>query len=131
MQKHNFVCRVQLDRGDEYWKCQSPRASSAKIPDATQSSVTGLQWFKIYEDGLTPSTQAWAVDRLIQNKGKVSFTIPPCIVSGQYLLRHEIIGASPSACPALRLPRGRARPHSRPHIVLAWRGVAWEIPEYM
>ena len=67
----------------------------AKVNNATQESVTGLKWFKIYEDGLTPSTQAWAVDRLIQNKGKVSFTIPPCIVSGQYLLRHELIGASP------------------------------------
>ncbi|RDX48510.1 hypothetical protein OH76DRAFT_658319 [Lentinus brumalis] len=63
----------------------------AKIPDATQSDVTGLQWFKIYEDGLTPSDQSWAVDRLIANKGKVSFTIPSCIESGQYLLRHEVI----------------------------------------
>ncbi|EJF60005.1 glycoside hydrolase family 61 protein [Dichomitus squalens LYAD-421 SS1] len=63
----------------------------AKVPDATQSTVTGLQWFKIYEDGLTASTGQWAVDRLIANKGKVSFTIPSCIESGQYLLRHEII----------------------------------------
>ena len=54
--------------------------------------MTGLQWFKIHEDGLTPSDQTWAVDRLIANKGKVSFTIPSCIQSGQYLLRHEIIG---------------------------------------
>ncbi|KAI0682468.1 glycoside hydrolase family 61 protein [Cerioporus squamosus] len=63
----------------------------AKIPDATQSSVTGLQWFKIHQDGLTASDQTWGVDRLIKNKGKVSFTIPSCIASGQYLLRHEII----------------------------------------
>ena len=53
--------------------------------------MTGLQWFKIYEDGLDPSTQTWAVDTLIANKGKVSFTIPSCIEPGQYLLRHEII----------------------------------------
>ncbi|TBU22682.1 glycoside hydrolase family 61 protein [Dichomitus squalens] len=63
----------------------------AKIPDATQSTVTGLQWFKIYEDGLTVSDGTWAVDRLVANKGKVSFQIPSCIASGQYLLRHEII----------------------------------------
>lgn len=62
------------------------------MPNATQTTVTGLQWFKIYEDGLTPSTQAWAVDRLIANKGKVTFQIPSCIQPGQYLLRHEIIG---------------------------------------
>ena len=53
--------------------------------------MTGLQWFKIHEDGLTPSDQTWAVDRLIANKGKVSFTIPSCIPAGQYLLRAEII----------------------------------------
>ena len=64
------------------------------MPDATQTDVTGLKWFKIYEDGLTVSTAQWAVDRLIANKGKVSFAIPACIESGQYLLRHEIIGAS-------------------------------------
>ena len=66
---------------------------SAKIPDATQSDVTGLRWFKIHEDGLTVSTAQWAVDRMIANAGKVTFTIPACIESGQYLLRHEIIGA--------------------------------------
>lgn len=65
--------------------------TSAKIPDATQSDVTGLEWFKIYEDGLDASSQTWAVDTLIANAGKVSFTIPSCIEPGQYLLRHEII----------------------------------------
>lgn len=37
------------------------------------------------------SSQKWGVDRLIANKGKVTFTIPSCIPAGQYLLRHEII----------------------------------------
>lgn len=65
---------------------------SAKIPDATQSGVTGLKWFKIYEDGLNPADQSWGVDRMVANKGKVTFTIPNCIEAGQYLLRHELIG---------------------------------------
>ena len=65
---------------------------SAKIPDATQSDVTGPQWFKIYEDGLNPADQSWGVDRMIANKGKVTFSIPECIEPGQYLLRHELIG---------------------------------------
>ncbi|TFK33096.1 glycoside hydrolase [Crucibulum laeve] len=63
----------------------------AKVNNATQTSVTGLKWFKIYEDGLTASDQSWGVDRLIANKGKVTFKIPSCIPAGQYLLRHEII----------------------------------------
>ena len=65
---------------------------SARIPNAQQSDVTGLQWFKIYEDGLIAANQSWGVDRMIANKGKVTFTIPPCIAAGQYLLRHEMIG---------------------------------------
>ncbi|KAG6816041.1 hypothetical protein H0H87_009107 [Tephrocybe sp. NHM501043] len=65
----------------------------AKVPSATQSSVTGLQWFKIYHDGLDSSGK-WGVDRLISNQGKVTFTIPSCIAAGQYLLRVELIGAN-------------------------------------
>ncbi|KAF9533056.1 glycoside hydrolase [Crepidotus variabilis] len=62
----------------------------AKVPDATQTTVTGLKWFKIYQDGLDSSGK-WGVDRLITNKGKVSFKIPSCIAAGQYLLRVELI----------------------------------------
>ncbi|KAF9454867.1 lytic polysaccharide monooxygenase, partial [Macrolepiota fuliginosa MF-IS2] len=61
----------------------------AQVPNALQSSVTGLKWFKIYEDGL--SGGSWGVDRFIANKGKVTFKIPSCIPAGQYLLRAEII----------------------------------------
>lgn len=64
----------------------------ASIPSATQTSVTGLKWFKIYQDGYNPSTGKWGVDTLISNAGKVSFAIPSCIAAGQYLLRVELIG---------------------------------------
>ncbi|KAF7770773.1 CAZyme family AA9 [Agaricus bisporus var. burnettii] len=64
-------------------------AYMAKIPDALQSDVTGLRWFKVYHDGL--SNGVWGVDRLISNDGKVTFTVPQCIASGQYLLRVELI----------------------------------------
>ncbi|KIJ64532.1 carbohydrate-binding module family 1 protein [Hydnomerulius pinastri MD-312] len=62
----------------------------AQVNNATQTDVTGLQWFKIWEDGID-SSQKWGVDRLIANKGKVTFTIPSCIPAGQYLLRMELI----------------------------------------
>ncbi|KAJ7039343.1 glycosyl hydrolase family 61-domain-containing protein [Mycena alexandri] len=48
----------------------------AQIPNAQQSDVTGLKWFKIYEDGLIAANQSWG--------RKVTFTIPPCIAAGQY-----------------------------------------------
>ncbi|CAE6530259.1 unnamed protein product [Rhizoctonia solani] len=62
----------------------------AKVPDATQETVTGLQWFKIAEDGLD-SNGEWAVTRLYNNGGKASAVIPKCIPSGNYFLRAEII----------------------------------------
>ena len=63
----------------------------AKVPDATQETVTGLQWFKIAEDGMD-ANGVWGVNRLITNKGKATAVIPKCIPSGNYLLRAEIIG---------------------------------------
>jgi len=63
----------------------------AQVPNATQSTFTGLKWFKIWEDGLVVSSQTWGVDRMIANAGKVTFQIPSCIPAGQYLMRHELI----------------------------------------
>ncbi|KAL1619644.1 hypothetical protein SLS54_006581 [Diplodia seriata] len=63
----------------------------AKVPDATAEDVTGLSWFKIYADGLDGSSGTWAVDKLVDNAGKVSFTMPTCIPDGNYLLRVELI----------------------------------------
>ena len=64
----------------------------AAVPDATQPTVTGLKWFKVWQDGYNSETHQWASDRLFLNKGNATFTIPSCIASGQYLLRAEAIG---------------------------------------
>ncbi|KAH8813896.1 glycoside hydrolase [Flagelloscypha sp. PMI_526] len=63
----------------------------AKVDSALTTTVTGLKWFKIYHDGLEPTSQVWGVDKMIAAKGQVTFTIPKCIASGQYLMRHELI----------------------------------------
>ncbi|KAG8796854.1 hypothetical protein FRC16_009456, partial [Serendipita sp. 398] len=62
----------------------------AKVPSALQTTVTGLQWFKIYEDGLH-SDGTWAVDTMIANQGKVNFQLPVCVPSGEYFMRVELI----------------------------------------
>ncbi|RPA94404.1 hypothetical protein L873DRAFT_1830346 [Choiromyces venosus 120613-1] len=62
----------------------------AKVDNALTTTVMGLKWFKIYEDGLD-SSGIWAVTRRVNNKGKVAVKIPSCIPSGNYLLRAEII----------------------------------------
>ncbi|KAI0697879.1 glycoside hydrolase family 61 protein G [Cytidiella melzeri] len=66
-------------------------AYMAAIPSATQTNVTGLKWFKIWQDGLTASPRQWGSDRLFINQGNATFTIPSCIPAGQYLVRAEAI----------------------------------------
>ncbi|KAK0244233.1 glycosyl hydrolase family 61-domain-containing protein [Armillaria nabsnona] len=66
----------------------------ASIPDATQSDVTGLKWFKIFEDGYSSVTHQWGSDHLYLNGGNATFTIPSCLPSGNYLLRAEYINLS-------------------------------------
>ncbi|KAH9882631.1 hypothetical protein J1614_000867 [Plenodomus biglobosus] len=61
----------------------------AKVDNALTTQVTGLKWFKIYEDGLDAKGE-WAVTRLY-NRKLVDFVLPTCIPSGQYLLRAEIV----------------------------------------
>ncbi|PIL22355.1 hypothetical protein GSI_15043 [Ganoderma sinense ZZ0214-1] len=63
----------------------------AAVPDATQTDVSGLEWFKIFEEGLNPSTHQWGSDLLFINAGYVNITIPSCLKAGQYLLRVEDI----------------------------------------
>lgn len=55
----------------------------------TSSNGDGDVWVKLAEDGYTGTT--WAVDTLIANKGKHSFTLPSVLAPGDYLLRGEII----------------------------------------
>ncbi|KAG8904887.1 hypothetical protein FRC01_008565 [Tulasnella sp. 417] len=61
----------------------------AKVPDATQTDVTGLGWFKIQEDGFDGTT--WGVTRMYNAKGLHTIKIPSCIPPGNYFLRAEMI----------------------------------------
>ncbi|OBZ71735.1 putative endo-beta-1,4-glucanase D [Grifola frondosa] len=68
-----------------------PLDPTDKVPDATQTDVTGLQWFKVWERGLNPTTHQWGSDVLFINAGYANITIPSCVKAGQYLLRVEAI----------------------------------------
>ncbi|KAJ3044823.1 hypothetical protein HDV00_000700 [Rhizophlyctis rosea] len=64
-------------------------ASSHKGPCLAYLSKAGAnQWFKIFQDG---SQGPWCVDKVISNRGKLSFTIPSNLAPGQYDLRTELI----------------------------------------
>lgn len=62
----------------------------ARVDSALTTSVKGLKWFKIWEDGMDKNKK-WGMTRMYENKGKYSFKIPQCIPNGQYLLRAEVI----------------------------------------
>ena len=57
--------------------------------NAATTGTTGLQWFKIGEDGL--NNGKWAVDTMIANGGWHYVTVPSCVAPGEYLLRIELI----------------------------------------
>jgi cellulase len=47
-----------------------------------ETPLTMFPGFKIYEDGFDAKGE-WAVTRLYNNKGKMTFTLPSCIQNGQ------------------------------------------------
>lgn len=64
--------------------------NSAKVSNAATSGTSGLQWFKISQDGMDSSGK-WGVDRMIAGGGWNYFTMPSCIAPGNYLMRVELI----------------------------------------
>ncbi|KAL5361794.1 glycosyl hydrolase family 61-domain-containing protein [Aspergillus floccosus] len=59
--------------------------------DCSSVDKTSLEFFKIDEKGLIEGN-TWASDQLISNNNSWTVTIPSSIASGNYVLRHEIIG---------------------------------------
>lgn len=48
-------------------------------------------WFKVQEAGREGTSDVWGDTPLMKAGGSVKYTIPKCIASGYYLVRHEII----------------------------------------
>lgn len=63
--------------------------------DCTTVDTASLKWTKIAEEGLVSGTAnvngVWATDKLRENGGVVSATIPSSVAPGKYVLRNEII----------------------------------------
>lgn len=48
-------------------------------------------WFKVQEDGRDGTSDTWGATAVMTAGGYVTYTVPECIESGAYLVRHEII----------------------------------------
>jgi len=66
----------------------------AKCPDSGCNNYmpgTNAVWFKIQQEGRTGTSNVWGASATMKSGGVVSYTVPKCIPSGYYLVRHEII----------------------------------------
>ncbi|KAF2705582.1 lytic polysaccharide monooxygenase [Pleomassaria siparia CBS 279.74] len=60
--------------------------------DCSTLTSSSLRWSKISQAGfVTPSTNTWVTDVLIQSNFTSSATIPKNLAPGNYVVRHEII----------------------------------------
>ncbi|KAK0621612.1 glycosyl hydrolase family 61-domain-containing protein [Bombardia bombarda] len=54
-------------------------------------SAAGSGWFKIWDEGYVSSTNKWATQKLIDQKGLLSIKLPSGLPTGYYLVRTEIL----------------------------------------
>ncbi|KAI5811540.1 glycoside hydrolase family 61 protein [Peziza echinospora] len=75
-------------RGDDIIETSHKGPVMVWVAEASTNG-NGAVWTKLAEDGL--SNGQWAVDKLIQNKGKHDVTVPSWLAPGDYLFKAEII----------------------------------------
>ncbi|RJE21739.1 hypothetical protein PHISCL_05923 [Aspergillus sclerotialis] len=69
-----------------------------KVDDATANdNASGNGWFKIWESGYDETDGRWCTEKMIDNDGHVSVTIPSDIQAGYYLVRPELLALHAAA----------------------------------
>ena len=59
--------------------------------DCSKVVKTDLEWVKIQAEGIDYTSQVWASQKLINQGGKWTLTVPSSLKAGNYVFRHEII----------------------------------------
>ncbi|KAM0718666.1 hypothetical protein Q7P37_005737 [Cladosporium fusiforme] len=84
------------------WPDDAPRASIAKghmgpcavylkkVDDATTATASGDGWFKLWDEGLDGSGK-WCTNKVTDNNGHLSVTLPDSLPGGDYLVRPELL----------------------------------------
>ena len=68
-----------------------PPSPTHIIPAYSTNTPNSAVWFKIQQEGRTGTSNVWGASATMKSGGVVSYTVPQCIPSGYYLVRHEII----------------------------------------
>ncbi|KAI1813699.1 lytic polysaccharide monooxygenase [Poronia punctata] len=71
---------------------KGPCAIYAKqVQDMADDKATGSGWFKLWHEGYDSNTKQWCTEKLIANKGLLSFEIPDGLPAGYWLFRPELL----------------------------------------
>jgi len=68
--------------------CREANDKILRVDDALTADPNTADWFKVGELGLI-RRDYWGTDAVNANCGRYAFKIPPCIPSGDYLIRAE------------------------------------------
>jgi Auxiliary Activity family 9 (formerly GH61) len=71
-----------------------------KVDSAIQDTAAGDGWFKIWAQGYDESTQQWCTNKLINNGGYLTVTVPSGLLGGYYLIRGELLALHIATAPA-------------------------------
>ncbi|KAI1179427.1 lytic polysaccharide monooxygenase [Nemania sp. FL0916] len=71
---------------------KGPCAVYAKqVTDMDKDEASGPGWIKLWDDGYDENTKKWCTEKLIDNKGLLSFEIPDGLPAGYWLFRPELL----------------------------------------
>ncbi|KAI1755595.1 lytic polysaccharide monooxygenase [Xylaria castorea] len=71
---------------------KGPCAIYAKqVHDMVNDEAAGPGWIKLWDEGYDTTTKKWCTEKLIDNKGLLSFEIPEGLPAGYYLFRPELL----------------------------------------
>jgi len=57
----------------------------------SKNSATGSGWIKLWDEGYDGTAKKWCTEKLIANKGLLSFEIPEGLPAGYWLFRPELL----------------------------------------
>ncbi|GAP82591.1 putative glycoside hydrolase family 61 protein [Rosellinia necatrix] len=71
---------------------KGPCAVYAKqVHDVANDEVAGPGWIKLWHEGYDATTKKWCTEKLIDNKGLLSFEIPEGLPAGYWVFRPELL----------------------------------------
>ncbi|KAI0398848.1 glycosyl hydrolase family 61-domain-containing protein [Xylaria palmicola] len=62
-----------------------------QVSDVASDDVAGPGWIKLWDEGYDAAAKKWCTEKLIANKGLLSFEIPEGLPTGYWIFRPELL----------------------------------------